>query len=383
MIIIGAGIGGLTAAVALLRQGIEVEVFEAAPEWRDTGTGLGLASNATKVLHALDVDLSAGSSLEHFSIRTTTGKQLRELPIGAVTRELGSPVVNIHRNDLIATLRKSAADTPIHLGAQLRSYSATGTGVSAIFEDGRTAHGELLIGADGIGSQVRAQLAGHAPVTEHGYVCWLATVPFRDPRLPPGHAYHYWGRGLRFGLLDIGGGQAYWWGTRNLPTALAREWNGGKAEIAAAFAGWAPEVGEVIERTPEGAIVSVPAQDRPFLDVWGDGPVTLLGDAAHPMLTSLSQGGSSSVEDGFVLAHHLSTESDPVGALRNYENARRDRTRMLVTESRRLSKLEQIENPLVVRIRDAAVRAAPLAVLRRQNSAPMRFELPVERPVGP
>ncbi|WP_067686614.1 FAD-dependent monooxygenase [Nocardia jejuensis] len=378
-IVIGAGIGGLTTAVALRRRGIEVEVYEAGPQWRDSGTGLGLASNATKVLDALGVDLSAGSPLEYFSIRTTAGKQLRELPIGAITAELGSPIVNIHRTDLIATLRAAAGDTPIRLGARLSGYTRTGDGVTALFEDGTSAHGDVLIGADGIGSQVRAQVAGAAPVTEHGYVCWLATVPFSDPRLPAGHANHYWGRGVRFGLIDIGGGRVYWWGTKNLPVEQARTWNGGKDAIATVFAGWAPEVTEVIDRTPDAAIHTVPAQDRPFLEVWGDGPVTLLGDAAHPMLTSLSQGGSSSVEDAYVLAHHLASDPDPLSALRGYENARRDRTRMLVAQSRKLSTLEQIQNPAVVRLRDAVIRVAPMSVLRKQNLAPMRFDLPVEQ----
>jgi 2-polyprenyl-6-methoxyphenol hydroxylase-like FAD-dependent oxidoreductase len=102
----------------------------------------------------------------------------------------------------------------------------------------------------------------------------------------------------------------------------------------------------------------------------------LVGDAAHPMLTSLSQGAGSAIEDGYALAHHVTTAGDVVTGLREYEEARRDRARWLVSASRRLSRVEQYENPIVARLRNLAIRHAPMSVVRRQNIAPMRFELP-------
>ena len=163
----------------------------------------------------------------------------------------------------------------------------------------------MLVGADGFRSAVRLTVAGEQAPSEYGYICWLATVRFTHPRMVPGYTGHYWGRGQRFGLIDIGGGMAYWWETKNMPAAQARDWNGDKADIISVFDGWAPEVVEAIERTPADAIISVPGQDRPFLKRWGMGPITLLGDAAHPMLTSRSQGASSAVEDGYVLAEAI------------------------------------------------------------------------------
>ena len=234
---------------------------------------------------------------------------------------------------------------------------------------------DVLIGADGIRSTTRSKIAGMAAPTDCGYIFWLATVAFVHPRVVPGYAGHYWGKGQRFGLIDIGGGRVYWWGSKNMPNAQARDWRGGKAGILAAFDGWAPEIAEVIERTPKDAILSVPAQDRPFLEQWGKGPVSLLGDAAHPMQTSLSQGASSAVEDGYVLAEAIDRVSDPVAALRKYEDMRRDRTRMLVRRSRRYSKLEQVQNPVVRAARDLGLRCAPTPALKRLNIPPMRFDL--------
>ena len=376
--VVGAGIGGLTAAVALRAKGIDVEIFEAAPEPRATGTALGLASNATKVLRALGIDLTTDAScraLGPFEMRTARGALIRALPGAAITAELGHPFVSIHRNELIRTLRDAVADVPIHYGAEVVDVGIERCGARATCADGTDVRAAVLIGADGFRSAVRSTVAGEQAPSDYGYVCWLATVPFTHPRMVPGYTGHYWGRGQRFGLIDIGGGMAYWWGTKNMPAASARDWNGDKADILSVFDGWAPEVIEAIEQTPADAIISVPGQDRPFLKRWGRGPITLLGDAAHPMLTSRSQGASSAVEDGYVLAEAIARIPDPVKAVRAYEDMRRDRARMLVRSSRRLNRVEQAQNPVVCAARNLGMRCVPMRSLTRQTIRPMRFDL--------
>lgn len=376
--VVGAGVGGLAAAIALRAKGIEVEIYEAAPGPQTSGTALGIASNATKVLQSLGVDLASDAVccvLETFELRTARGSLIRALPGAAITDELGHPFVSIHRNELIRTLRQAAADTPIHYGAELVDVEIEARGVRAVFADGTEERASALVGADGVGSAVRSVLVGEQAAREHGYVLWLATVPFTHPRMVPGWTGHYWGRGQRFGLIDIGGGMAYWWATKNMPAAQARGWNGDKAEILSVFDGWAPEVVEVIERTPMNAILSVSAQDRPVLKRWGRGPVTLLGDAAHPMLTSRSQGASSAVEDGHVLAETIARFPDVVEALRIYEDRRQYRTEMLVRSSRRLSRLEQAQNPIICAARNLGMRFAPKRSLTRHTTRPMRFDL--------
>ncbi|HEX3287927.1 MAG TPA: NAD(P)/FAD-dependent oxidoreductase [Mycobacterium sp.] len=378
VLIAGAGIGGLSAAIALRTKGIDVEVYEAAPELPASGTGLGLASNATKVLRALGIDFGrddCGCALEHLELRTARGKMLRALPIQSITAELGHPVISVHRRDLMRVLLDAAGDTPIHYGAQLVDFETDERGVRALCADGRVVRADVLIGADGIQSTTRSKLAGAASPTDCGYVFWLSTVVFAHPRVVTGYAGHYWGRGQRFGLIDIGGGRVYWWGSKNMPVAQAHAWRGRKTEVLAAFDGWSPEIVDVIERTPEHTIVTVPAQDRPFLEQWGSGPVSLLGDAAHPMQTSLGQGASSAVEDAYVLAEAIARVPDPVAALRRYEDCRRARARMLVRSSRRYSRLEQVQNPAVRAARDLGVRCMPTWALKRHNIRPMRFDL--------
>ncbi|WP_330184292.1 FAD-dependent monooxygenase [Nocardia sp. NBC_01503] len=378
VIVAGAGIAGLSTAAALRRKGIQVELLESAPELRASGSGIGVACNATAALRSFGVDPVAaamGRPMERFVLRTAAGVEIRTVDYRDIAAELGHPVVNMHRRDLLAGLRAAAPDVPIRFGAELKGFDLVAGGVRVTCADGYSTEGDALIGADGIRSAVRAQLTGPEPVTDHGYVCWLATAAFEHERLASGTATHYWGAGRRFGFADLGGGQVYWWGTSNVP-GRAADWSGGKDEIRACFAGWAPEIGAIIDRTPAAAIITVPAQDRPFLESWGSGPVTLIGDAAHPMLTSLSQGGSSAIEDACVLAHHLNTGADIATALRDYEHARRARTRALVTGSRDLSRVEQLAHPLAVRLRELAFRHAPDRFIRGRTVEPMRFALP-------
>lgn len=372
IIVVGAGIGGLSTAVALRNANVDVEVYESRPEIRTTGTALGIASNAVRVLTELGIDLSGdGQELLNFEFRTATGELIRKLPIAQMTENLGAPTISIYRNELLDVLAAAAEGIPIHRDWAVDSVSINGK-ATIVGVDGRTATADGIVGADGIRSTVRAHIAGAAEVREAGYVCWLAVIPFEHRGLARGDALHYWGAGQRFGLIDIGGGRAYWWGTETMPIGQAR---GTKQEVAAAFAGWAPEVCAAIDQTPDDAIITVPAQDRPFLRRRGAGPVTLVGDAAHPMLTSLSQGAGSAIEDAYVLGRSLSDTTDPATAFRAYERARQRRTRWLVRTSRSVSLMEQISHPVPRTVRDYLLRHLPDSVVRRQYESAMRFDL--------
>ncbi|MFE3627237.1 FAD-dependent monooxygenase [Streptomyces goshikiensis] len=377
-LVIGAGIGGLTCAVALRRVGIDVEVYERATELRDVGSGLSVMSNAVTALAGFGIDLGLdkrGQAVESFRIMDRRGRRIRDLPFQDTRGQVGAPSYCLSRADLQEALLAEIGDCPVHLGSTAIGFETAGVGVTARFEDGRSASGDILIGADGFNSCIRRHLVGPEQAKDSGYLFRLGIVPFRHRHLTTGAVRHYWGSGQRFGLIDIGKGRCYWWAAMSTPEdtpAPSRV----KELLRLAYGDWADEVRAVIDATPQADILTVPSRDRAFLERWGDGPVTLLGDAAHPMLTTLAQGAGMAMEDAVVLARTLAepmTGDDPARALRAYEERRRDRTRAMVAGSRRMSELTQGATPRSRLVRNAYFRFVPRRVLVRQTAQALTY----------
>ncbi len=362
-IVIGAGIGGLTTAIALRRVGFEVEVFERGPETRAAGFGLSVMSNATAALATLGIDLGLGKRgrvMERYYVKDHKGKLIREFPFPEIVERLGVPCVCVSRSDLLAALRDAAADVPIRLDTAAEEFEVMGDRARVRFATGEWAEADLVVGADGFNSVVRQQLYGAGePARDSGYLAWLGIADYQHPKFDPGSVVHLWGDGMRFGLVDIGHGKLYWWGTKNMSAARSAAWDGGKAEVLDVYAGWPDEVREAIRVTAPADLYTFATRDRAFRRGWGTGPVTLLGDAAHPMLTSLGQGSAMAMEDAAVLATHLRDTTDIPRGLRAYEAARYDRTRMILEATRSVSDFEQSEGPVRRRIRDAYFRFMP------------------------
>ncbi|MFC9286325.1 FAD-dependent monooxygenase [Streptomyces sp. NPDC057052] len=386
VLVIGAGIGGLTCAVALRRVGVDVEVYERATELREAGSGLSVMSNAVTALAGLGIDLGLdkrGRSVESFRIMDRRGRLIRDLPFGEACERAGARSFCLSRADLQESLLTEAGDCPVHLGATATGFDTAGPGVTVRFGDGRSASGDVLVGADGFHSAVRRHLVGPEQPRDCDHLFRLGIVPFRHPRLTEGAVRHYWGRGQRFGLIDIGHGRCYWWAAMSTTPGTPAP-DRVKDAVRRAYEGWADEVRAVIEATPEADILTVPSRDRAFLERWGDGPLTLLGDAAHPMLTTLAQGAGTAMEDAVVLARTLAdptTGDDPVRALRAYEELRRDRARAMVAGSRSMNRLTQGARPHRRLLRDAYFRLVPRHVLVRQTAQALTY--PGGRLAGP
>ena len=377
-LVIGAGIGGLTCAVTLRRVGIDVEVYERASELRDVGSGLSVMSNAVTALAGLGIDLGLdkrGQAVESFRIMDRRGRRIRDLPFKDACDQVGVPSYCLSRADLQEALLAEIGDCPVHLGATALGFEAVGVGVTAHFEDGSSVSGDILIGADGFNSAVRRHLVGPEQARDSGYLFRLGIAPFRHPCLTTGAVRHYWGSGQRFGLIDIGQGRCYWWAAMSTPDDTPSP-QGVKDLLRRAYEGWAEEVRAAIAATPQADILTVPSRDRAFLERWGDGPVTLLGDAAHPMLTTLAQGAGMAMEDAVVLARTLAEPTvvdDPARALRAYEERRRDRTRAMVSGSRRMSDLTQGAGSRSRLVRNAYFRLVPRRVLARQTAQALTY----------
>jgi 2-polyprenyl-6-methoxyphenol hydroxylase-like FAD-dependent oxidoreductase len=348
-LVIGGGIGGLAAALGLRRGGWEVEVYERAPEIREVGAGLTLWANGLRALELLGV----GQAVREVSLPDAEGgvwSREGELLIPATGRELlerYGGLVALHRAELQRLLLDALGAEHVRCGAELAGFAQDARGVTARFADGSEAAGDVLVGADGLRSAVRAGVHGAAPPVYAGYTSWRAVLPFPVDRLRPGET---WGPGARFGRVPLRDGRVYWYATRNAPEG-ARAAGGEKAELREAFRGWHDPVPALVEATDEGAILRTDLYDRPPLRRWGTGRVTLLGDAAHPMTPNLGQGAGQALEDAVVLARSLADAGDVEPALRRYEAVRAPRANAFVVRSRRVGQIGQWEHPVAVRLR--------------------------------
>lgn len=353
-IIIGAGIGGLAAAVALRRAGLRVKVLERAPEVREAGAGLTLWPNALRALSELGLDEIANQAglAGSGGIRSWRGEVLSHISQAELARRYGDPIVFFHRAELLAALLEAAGGVDaVQAGRACSSVQQDETGVTARFEAGASERGDLLVGADGIHSVVRAALFGQAPVRYSGYTCWRGVAPFPLERIAP-YSGEMWGRGRRFGIVPLKGDRVYWFATANAPAGRPDSAAGRKQELLFLLKEFPDYVAALIQATPEGAILRNDINDRPPLSRWSVGRVTLLGDAAHPMTPNLGQGACQALEDAAVLGQVLKENPSVESALQEYERRRLAHANEVVATSWTIGKVAQWSNPLACWLRN-------------------------------
>jgi FAD-dependent urate hydroxylase len=354
-VIIGAGIGGLTAAIALKQAGWDVSVHERAPELREVGAGITLWANAVKVLRKLGVGEaveSVAAAIRQSEVRTWRGKLLIASDFTPMGVRVKAPSVGVHRADLQSKLADALGCEHIKMGATCVSYTQDEKGATALFAEGDEIRGQILVGADGIKSLVRNQLLGNEPLRYAGYTAWRGIGLIDRPEVPLGVTFVALGRGSQVGMLPIGKGRTYWFATANVPQGEGAGPGGHKADLLKRFADWHPAFPAAVEATPDEAILRNDIVDRVPVRRWTDGRVTLLGDAAHPTTPNLGQGACQAIESAYVLARCLREADDAPKGLLAYEQARFDRTASITNESWKLGNFFAYENPLKCWFRD-------------------------------
>jgi 2-polyprenyl-6-methoxyphenol hydroxylase-like FAD-dependent oxidoreductase len=367
VLIIGAGIGGLAAAVALRRAGVPCEVFERTPQLLEVGAGISLWPNAVKALERLGVGAAVrAASVTSYrgGIHTWRGARLAPADTEEAAREFGAPMVILHRADLLAILHEAAGPENVRLGVAASGFAQDAGGVSLELDGRGVIRGTVLVGADGIRSLVRARLFPEAIPRFAGQKAWRGVARFEAP---PAAAFwgETWGAGARFGLLPMIDERVYWYATRNAAENEPEAADGRQAELLRLFGSWHAPIPELIAATPEGAILRNDLYDLAPLATWTRGRVTLLGDAAHAMTPNLGQGGCQAVEDAVVLARALSQAQAPEAALRSYEMQRIARANRIVALSRRLGAAGNWTHPVACRLRDTLTWLLPHALRLR------------------
>ncbi len=374
-IVIGGGIGGLSAALALRRAGFGVDVYERAPEIREVGAGISFFSNAVRALRAAAPELadrlpSLGRDWRHALLGMPSG-EFRSVDITADNPKQ-APNYMITRSVLQRLLWDGLPGGIVQTGAECVAVEANGGAAEVRFADGRTARGDLVIGADRLHSAVRRELWGETPPVYCGQTCVRALADFHTGDLA-GIA-EIQGAGARFGVCPLSADRMYWFAAWNAPQNGSLSPEDLKADLQQRYAGWAFKIPAIIAATAPADILRNDLVDRDFLPRWSRGRATLLGDAAHPILPNLGQGACSAVEDGVVMARALRQASTLEGAFEAYELERKPRARKLLSKARDFGRFAAWSNPLAVGFRGFLWKHLPLSLLTREFAWQLEYE---------
>lgn len=362
ILIAGAGLGGLAAASFLMKEGHDVEVYEQAPRLEEVGAGIQISANAMHALRALDLEQAiakVGVRPDAYVFRLhDTGEVIHRFPLSDEHERLhGAPYTQLHRADFHALLAAKAHEfkpNVVRLNRRVTGFSESQNGVTLDFADGTSAHGDLLIGADGLKSVVRRQIVGEVPASYTGDAAWRITVPierlpknFLEPVMsvfmgPGGHAVCYYVRSgavLNFvGIVETDEIQDESW-------TVKMSWEKLKAD----FQGWHPVIQMVIDSADKDQCFRWSLHNRLPIANWSTERATLLGDSAHATLPYLAQGAVMAVEDGAVLARALNMESGIAEALKLYQRNRIERTSRIVMQSTENRKLFHLRSEAEMR----------------------------------
>ncbi|WP_066378568.1 FAD-dependent oxidoreductase [Anabaena sp. CA = ATCC 33047] len=336
--IIGAGPGGLAAAIALANLGLDVQVYEKAQDLRPAGTGLGLSPNGLNCLEAISPGIinaltSCGCLVRRAVVKSMTGETIKINPT-TFSEKYGQPLLTVWWWRLQQTLASRLSSAIIHLNHRCIGFQQDEDGVEIYFEHGKTEYADLLIGADGLHSAVRETLFSEGKPNYLGSMCWRAVVEYHHELFDSYDLVFVKGNQQFMFLLNVGGGYTSWISRKFIPNyTLSQNAEQVKARILDELTGWDESFRAVVEATPAGQIWEGPICDRPPLTHWSKNRVTLLGDAAHPMAPAMAQGANSTFEDVCELQACLSQAASLTEALTTYEQRRIQRTSLIQARS--------------------------------------------------
>ncbi len=354
VVIIGAGIGGLTAGIALQQAGYKVAIYDRVKELRPAGAGISLWSNGVKVLNRLGLGenmAQIGGKMERMEYRSKIGQLLNDIDLMPLIEQVGQRPYPVARRDLQQMLL-AAFKGEVKLDRKCIAVEEDATGVTAIFENGDKARGDLLVGADGVRSILRTHVLGCEVQPKYGgYINWNGLVAADEALAPKNTWAIYVGDCKRASLMPVAGDRFYFFFDVPLPTGTPANPDNYKAELKEHFTGWAEPVQLLIERLDPAAVARPEIHDVGPIDSYVRGRVALLGDSAHATCPDLGQGGCQAMEDGLVLGNYLSTTNLGVEyALKRYETERKQRANAVVEKARQRAEQIHGKDPQVTQL---------------------------------
>jgi len=366
--IVGGGIAGLASAISLRRRGIDVTVYERAPEFAPVGAGILLSPNAFAVLDFLglaEAASAAGVPLEEFAVTDVSLRPYQKLAASWCREHFGHGLVTLRRSDLHAVLLSKLEDGVVQLGKELVALEQMPDGVRLAFADGSTAVADQVLGADGLRSRVHSRLFGEVPLRYAGQTTFRALVPFE---LPPPFArkgIEIWGGTIRFGFASTKPDEVYWFCVFDAPAGTSHSAEEARSLMLRDLGAFPGVVRELVDATPDDALLQTDIYDFKPIPRWSVGPIGLIGDAAHATTPNLGQGGAQALEDAYHLDACVDAGTRRVD-LERFHRIRRAKTAYITNQSFLFGKLAHARR--FTRLRDWILRSTPERMTLRQTA---------------
>jgi len=362
--IIGGGIGGLTTALTLKQLGHPVSVYESASEIKPVGAGIVLANNAMQVFRKMGIQPqieAAGNRVSSMNITDERFSTISALDLTRFEGKYGVYNVAIHRGELQKILAEELGFESIKLSKRLLRIERS-EDFALHFDDTTTERCQFLVGADGINSVVRTELFTPSEIRDTGQACWRGICEMELPLDDRHGAIEAWGKGRRFGYVQIAPDKVYWY-------AVVSEHLVGQENLSELFKSFHPQILNILESTPPDTIFFSQLKDLKPISKWQDKTVCLIGDAAHATTPNMGQGACQAIEDAYTIGQLLRKETPMEEAFSQYEKLRMKKAHRIVNTSWTLGKVAHLENPLGIWFRNMLMRATPKSTNYKQLEA--------------
>lgn len=371
--IIGAGIGGLTTAIALKQKGFQVEVFDRANNIKRVGAGILLANNAMQIYDELglrsDIE-QKGNTISALNVTTPYLKTLSHINLQQFEKRYKVKNVAISRSDLHEILMNALSNSEIHLNHKLESITKLDNDYQLQFENQQSKLADTIIGADGLHSMVRASMFPDHKIRNARQICWRGMAKLQLPEKFKHELNEAWGKSQRFGFTHVSEDTVYWFA---LKSTFPNQHKYQIEQLQSCFGNYHPIIQTILKSTPKNKIHTAEIMDLKPTKQWYSDRICLIGDAAHATTPNLGQGACQAIEDAYVISQCLEKYT-PKTAFEEFQKKRLPKVHQIVNTSWNVGKIAHLSNPFLVFLRNQVMRIMPNSQSQKQTESIFKLQ---------
>ncbi len=363
--IIGAGIGGLTTAIALEKKGFKTRVFEQAESIKPVGAGIILANNAMQVFEKLglrEIIEENGNAISSLNITKATLKTLSTVDLSYFEKKFKAKNIAIHRGVLQQILIDQLSPSSLILNHKLNKITKNPNGYSLEFQNGKKNQSSILIAADGLNSVVRQNLFPNNTIRNAHQICWRGITEYNLPQKYQHELNEAWGKSERFGFVQIAKNKVYWYALKSFKKNKD-EFN--VKNIDSYFSEYNTLIKDIISSSKKEQINTAEISDLKPTDTWYKESICLIGDAAHATTPNMGQGACQAIEDAYILSECLK-KYDTSNAFKEFQKNRLPKAHQVVKSSWMIGKMAHLSNPILIGIRNQMIQLVPSSMNRKK-----------------